>query len=101
MFITGVIFAYYLSKMMQFNDNTELRAKRRTEDVAFYLSKLEEQYEDVQKQVQKKIDKTDVDNRIKLTLYENTFGKTLNKEIVKKNQKMELERIELGKVAAQ
>ena len=35
LFLAGVAFIYYLSKMSQYNEASELRAHRRVEDVAY------------------------------------------------------------------
>ena len=75
----GVFFLYYLSQVSQQNEATEFRAKRRLEDVAYYLSKLEEQIEDVEAQLNKKIDLNETEARISLTVYDKAMIKIQKK----------------------
>ncbi|MFH1448460.1 MAG: hypothetical protein ABIG39_06360 [Candidatus Micrarchaeota archaeon] len=70
LFLVGIAFIYYLSKITQYNEASENRTRRRIEDVAYYLSKLEEHIEDVEAQIHKKIDSSELETRIKLTTYD-------------------------------
>jgi hypothetical protein len=79
LFMAGVVFIYYLSKTAQYNEASETRAKRRMEDVAYYLSKLEEHIDDSESQLHKKIDSSELETRINLSIYENAVTKTLQK----------------------
>ena len=73
LFFAGLTFIYYLSKTTQYNQASELRARRRIEDVAYFLSKLEEQLEDAEAQIDKKIDKEELETRVRLAKYDKMF----------------------------
>ncbi|MFH1470552.1 MAG: hypothetical protein ABIF01_02285 [Candidatus Micrarchaeota archaeon] len=88
LFMTGVLFIYYLSKTSQYNEASELRAKRRIEDVAYYLSKMEEQIEDSESQLQKKIDVQELDTRINLSIYENLVTRALPQKLSARKRKV-------------
>ncbi len=89
LFIAGLVFVYYLTKVSQYNDASELRAKRRIEDVAYYLSKLEEQVEDSESQLHNKIDVGELETRINLSIYENVVTKVLPEKAVARRVKEE------------
>ena len=86
--LAGIVFIYYLSKMSQYNEASELRAKRRIEDVAYYLSKMEEQIEDCEAQLNKKIDANEVDTRINLTAYEKKIERVLPHKSTKRRERV-------------
>lgn len=88
LFMSGLAFIYYLSKMAQYNEASELRAKRRIEDAAYYLSKMEEHIDDSEAQLNKKIDATELETRISLTNYERKMDKLLPKKAVRKIEKV-------------
>ena len=83
LFIMGLGFLYYLFRILSYNEASELRAKRRIEDVAYYMSKLEEQIEDAEGQLHKKIDASEMETRISLTLYDKTMGKAIQEKSVR------------------
>ncbi len=69
----GLIFIYYISRLNQYNEASLKRTRRRIEDAAYYLSKLEEQIEDIESQTHKKIEKHELETRIKLTASDNVL----------------------------
>lgn len=85
----GVIFIYYLTTLSQRNDATETRTKRRMEDVAYYLSKLEEHIDDAEGQLHKKIDSQELEARINLSIYDNLMTKALPPKIVPRRTREE------------
>lgn len=85
LFFSGLAFIYYMARVSQYNGTTENRTRRRIEDVAYYLSKLEEQLEDVEAQIHNKIDAHELDTRIKLTTYDHVATRiSKNVEVKKK-----------------
>ncbi len=86
--LAGVAFLYYMSKLSQYNGASELRATRRIEDVAFYLSKMEEQIDDSEAQLHQKIDSSELDTRIRLTAYETTIGKAVQEKRIRRRAKV-------------
>jgi hypothetical protein len=88
LFMSGLVFIYYLSKMSQYNEASELRAKRRIEDSAYYLSKMEEHIDDAEAQINKKIDGTELETRISLTNYERKIDKLIPKKMARKIEKV-------------
>ena len=81
------MFVYYLSKMSQFNEASEIRAKRRMEDVAFYLSKMEEHIEDSEALLHKKIDAQELEARINLSIYDSVVTRAMPQRASQKRAK--------------
>ncbi len=87
--LVGLVFVYYLITLSQRNDATEVRTKRRMEDVAYYLSKLEEHIGDAEAQLNKKIDSQELEARINLSIYDNIMTKALPPRLAPKRTKEE------------
>ncbi len=86
--LAGGAFIYYMSKLASYREASELRATRRIEDVAFYLSKMEEQIDDAESQLHKKIDASEVETRIRLTVYDQTIGKVVEAKKMRRRIKV-------------